>query len=226
MNKCVAIVLSGGVGTRFGGDAPKQYYVVNGKPVIGYSLTTLAEDSHVDGIVVVADEKYHELIEELLPTDKFLGFAEPGDNRQLSICSGLDFLQGKIADDTLVMIHDGARPFLSHELIERCVMAADGHDGVMPILPMTDTIYKSIDGKVVSELVNRSELYAGQSPEIFYYRKYVEANNALGKDEILKINGSTEVAVRGGLDIAMVPGDKANIKITTPDDLKYFDMES
>ena len=87
---------------------------------------------------------------------------------------------------------------------------------------MKDTVYSSKDGRHIDGLLNRSEIYAGQAPEAFRLGKYYEANQKLLPDEILKINGSTEPAVLAGMDIAMIPGDEGNFKITTQEDLDRF----
>lgn len=109
---------------------------------------------------------------------KFKGFSSPGENRQLSIYNGLrDILTYAGAQDT-VLIHDAARPCLSEALITACIGALDGHDGVLPVLPMKDTVYLSRDGKCVSSLLNRQEIFAGQAPELFVLGKYYEAMNS------------------------------------------------
>ena len=83
-------------------------------------------------------------------------------------------------------------------------------------------IYRSVDGKTVSELLERTEIYAGQAPEAFRIGLYYEANRRLCPDQIRQINGSTEPAIMAGMNIAMIPGDEGNLKITTPGDLERF----
>ena len=121
-----------------------------------------------------------------------------------------------------MLIHDAARPVISEALITRCLSAAAGHDGVMPVLPMKDTVYYSTDGVKVKSLLNRNEIYAGQAPELFRLGTYYEANKKLLPDQILRINGSTEPAIIAGLDIVMIPGEESNFKITTKSDLERF----
>ena len=121
-----------------------------------------------------------------------------------------------------VLIHDAARPLLSAEQIVDCLDAAREHDGVIPVLMMKDTVYSSEDGLTITSLLNRSQIYAGQAPEVFRLGVYYEANKRLLPDAILRINGSTEPAVMAGLDIAMIPGDEGNFKITTRTDLERF----
>ena len=93
----------------------------------------------------------------------------------------------------------------------------------MPVSPMKDTVYLSRTGKCVDELLNRSEIYAGQAPESFRFGKYVKANEQLLPNDIHKINGSTEPAIMAGMKIAMIDGEESNRKITTAEDLKWFE---
>lgn len=231
-----AIILSGGVGTRLGLDIPKQYYEVNKKPIIRYVIETLEQSDIVDGIVIVAAAEWQDYVrEQISVSEKFLGFALPGENRQLSIYNGLCHLRDVLTerytlgngevdlDDDIVLIQDAARPNTSKELVEKCFCLDGDVDGAMPVLPMKDTVYLSENGTQVSSLLERKQVFAGQAPESFRLGKYLEANETLLPTEILKINGSTEPAILAGLNIQMVPGDENNFKITTEADLKRYE---
>lgn len=126
------------------------------------------------------------------------------------------------SDIDTVLIHDAARPRLTGTQISACFAALDGHDGVLPVLPMKDTIYLSEDGRQVTELLDRGKLFAGQAPELFYLKKYYQANIMLLPNRIDQINGSTEPAILAGMDIVMIPGDEGNFKITTNADMERF----
>ena len=97
-----------------------------------------------------------------------------------------------------------------------------GHDGIMPVLTMKDTVYLSEDGNRVTSLLDRERIFAGQAPEVFRLGVYFDANKVLIPDKILSIKGSTEPAVMAGLDIVMIAGDEGNFKITTKEDLDRF----
>lgn len=223
----IALILSGGTGARLGSDVPKQYIEVCGNLVIAYCIKRLSEHPGIDAIQIVADSAWHGKIENCLPTadsaNKFKGFAVPGTNRQLSIYNGLEAIKAYADDNDYVLIHDAARPMLTAQQITDCLEASVGHDGVLPVLPMKDTVYSSIDGKRVTSLLKREEIYAGQAPEVFCLGKYYEANGVLLPDEILRINGSTEPAILAGMDIVMIDGDESNFKITTRSDLNRFE---
>lgn len=222
----IALILSGGMGTRLGADIPKQYIEVAGKPIISYCIETLSCHSGIDGIQIVADAFWHEQLRRWLETSdvkgKFCGFSKPGENRQLSILNGLEDIKKYAEAEDCVFIHDAARPRLSIKLISDCLMSLKDHDGVLPVLPMKDTVYFSEDGKAVSSLLERSKVYAGQAPEVFRLGSYYRANSRLLPRKILAINGSTEPAIEAGLDVVMIPGDENNFKITTVADLERF----
>lgn len=218
-----AIILSGGIGTRLGLDMPKQYFEVNEKPIIRYVIKTMEQSNRIDGFVIVAVEEWQDYVKEQISvSDKFMGFVLPGENRQLSIYNGLCALHDIAKAEDVVLIQDGARPNTSEKLIEMCLELEDDEDGAMPVLPMKDTVYLSEDGTRVSALLDRKQVFAGQSPESFRYGKYLSANETLLPDKILKINGSTEPAILAGMQIKMIPGDERNYKITTEVDLKKF----
>lgn len=222
----VAIILAGGTGTRAGLEVPKQYYEVNGKPVISYCLHTFLVHEKIDAVQIVADRMWHGYIMQhlfALPcNEKFRGFSVPGENRQLSVYHALADIRRYALDNDFVIIHDAARPCVMAVQIKDCLKAAKGHDGALPVLQMKDTVYLSGDGKAVSSLLDRGKVFAGQAPEVFLLGKYYEANRALLPDKILKINGSAEPAVMAGMDIVMISGDEGNFKITTAADLKRF----
>ena len=221
-----ALILSGGTGSRAGTAIPKQYIEVGNRPVISYCLEQLSAHEKIDVIQIVADPAWWEQIQSLLSDydlhKKFKGFSVPGENRQLSVLHGLEDIRKYAEDSDYVMIHDAARPLLSAKQITECLDAMEGHDGVVPVLPMKDTVYLSNDGRNVSSLLNRSEVFSGQAPEAFVLGKYIDANRRLLPNNILSINGSTEPAIMAGMDVAMIPGDEGNYKITTPDDLERF----
>ena len=206
----IVIILSGGTGTRLGGDIPKQYIEIDGKPVIGYCLDTFFAHPLVEAVQIVAHAAWREYIlnyirktekrtgkskvensdkiESEVPA-KWKGFSAPGQNRQLSIYHALQDCMGYASPDDYAM---------------------------------KDTVYLSKDGKRISSLLNREQIFAGQAPETFHLGRYYEANRGLLPDRIKKINGSTEPAILAGLDVAMTEGDEGNFKITTKADLERF----
>lgn len=220
----IALVLSGGTGSRLGADIPKQYIEIGHKPMITYCIRELTIHKEIDAIQIVADEKWQEQINSWLHSEgidsKCRGYSLPGKNRQMSILNGLKDILSYASDEDYVFIHDAARPFLSQKQISDCLGAVKGHDGVMPVLTMKDTVYFSDSGRAVDSILDRRCIFAGQAPEVFVLGKYYNANMQLLPEKILEINGSTEPAIIAGMDIAMIPGDEGNFKITTEVDME------
>jgi len=230
-SKVTAVVLSGGIGSRIGTDIPKQYIEVKGQAIITYSLRVFADHPEIDSILIGASDEWRGFInDEMLKcgilTDKFIGFANPGENRQLSVYNALKVIVSRQKEgdsfEDLVMIHDAARPNISASLITSLLEAYDGHDGVMPAEPMKNTLYMSENGKNITGLLDRGRIFAGHTPELFDVNKYYQANLSLLPDKIKSINGSSEPALLAGMDIVMVENDEKNYKITTKSDLDKF----
>ena len=222
----IALILSGGSGKRLDSNLPKQYIEVCGRPVFSYCLERMSAHEGIHAVQIAADPFWQKEIEEWIQRmgvgGKFRGFSEPGITRQMSILHGLEDIRKYACESDCVLIHDAVRPFLSEGQITACLDAAGRHDGAVPVLPMKDTVYRSRDRKRITDLLARDEIYAGQTPEAFRLGPYYEANRQLLPERILRINGSTEPAVLAGMDIAVIPGDEDNFKITTKADLERF----
>lgn len=223
MSKNIAIILSGGTGTRIGGNVPKQYLEVNGKAIIMYCVETIARMPEIDELVICLADEWESFVKgelEKAGVTKKVIFSQPGEIRQLTIYNALKVLHEQgLADDAVVVIHDAARPLVSEALLRRCIEGCKEADGVLPVLPVKDTLYMSKDGNSISSLLKRSEIVAGQAPEAFRFGKYIAVHDQMSYEDILKISGSTEIAYKAGLNIKLVPGEELNFKITTTEDL-------
>lgn len=247
MRQVIALLLAGGSGSRIGGELPKQYIQVEGRMIIDRCIERLLACEWIDGIWIVAEEAWREDIRRLrydyenddsvvcrdrrLPDDEgirsgrdwLLGFSDPGENRAYSIYHGLQDLSKGYPEDTIILIHDAARPMVSREMLEQCLEGCETYDGIMPVLPMKDTVYyASEDGTEVEHLMDRSRVYAGQAPECYRLGKYLAAYERLSEAELLALHGSTEPAVMAGMRIKLIPGEEENYKITTPADLERY----
>ncbi len=227
-----AILLAGGTGSRISSDIPKQYIKAGPHMMITVALKVLLESGLIDGVCIVTDGDWSEEIKKDaasagLDLDKILSYADPGDNRQLSILNGMNEIikvKGEPSDTDTMLVHDAARPFVSAGLLTSVYGSLDDHDGVMPVLPMKDTVYYSENGSEISELLDRQKVFAGQAPELFLFGKYYEANKALLPEKIHSVNGASEPAIIAGMDIVMIPGDEGNFKVTTNADLDRYLM--
>lgn len=221
-----AIILAGGVGSRMGVDKPKQYLIVNEKPIIVYCLEIFEKHAEIDKIVIVVSDEWKDYVEENVKQygiSKVCGYAPAGKTRQHSIFNGLKSTQENAPDTKVCIIHDAARPLVSDKIISDCIVGATEDDGAMPVITVKDTVYQSKDGKSIDHLLKRSELFAGQAPESFDFKKYLDIHNSVSDDEIASTAGSSEIAYRHGMKIRLVEGSERNFKITTVEDLETFE---
>lgn len=221
----IAIILAGGTGTRMGHKLPKQYIEAEGHPIIYYTLIPFIKSGMFKKIVVCAEALWHSYILENLPEGNGeidIMFSAPGVTRQYTIYNALKVIEENFPDCKEVIIHDAARPLVTEHLIKKCFSSLKDADGVLPVIKVKDTIYQSKDGQRVDSLLDRSTLYAGQSPEAFRFEPYYKAHVSSTDEELMKINGSSELALLKGLDVDMIEGEENNFKITTPEDLQRF----
>ena len=158
---------------------------------------------------------------------KFRCFANAGKSRQHSVLNGLRQVNSldNIDENELVVIHDAARPCVSKEIVENCIDYLKMFDCSMPIVPVKDTVYLSNNGKMITQLLNRDTLYAGQTPEGCHLQTYLKINELLTDEELLSVRGTSAIAFAKGLSVGLFPGTESNYKITTRDDLMRFEMD-
>lgn len=220
-----AIILSGGTGTRLGADIPKQYLQVGRRTILNYAFEAFATHSLIQRIVIVAASEWIPSIKEEIGTGSACNiiFAAPGQTRQFSILNALEAIAASGQSPNKVIIHDAARPLISKDLISSCLNECSGeYSGTMPVIPVKDTIYASADGTDIDSLLERSTLFAGQAPEAFLFEPYYRAHKEMPHEQLLKINGSSELAYLAGMKVKLIKGDPMNFKITDAADLHRF----
>ena len=218
------IILAGGLSERLGeSETPKQFIKVAGVPLVMYCLRTFERCADMDALAIVAPEQWREKLQKWLDEygiGKFNTFAPPGRTRQHSIYNGL--LAIKSLNPRRVVIHDAVRPLVTNQDIDNCIRSSESYDGATPAMPLTETVYQSMDGVTISALVNRDRLHSGQTPECYDFSKYLHAHEALSDAELGNIRGSSEIAFMAGMKIHLHKGNPQNLKITTAADLDYF----
>lgn len=223
----IAIILSGGVGSRMKMNQPKQYIIVNDKPIFLYSFLKFCNRGDIDAFVIVAATEWQQFIKDILQSVKVqqpIFYAKPGNSRQSSTFNAMQVAMENfvIGNEDLIVIHDAVRPLVSDTTISECLKHYDGFDGVLPVIPVKDTVYRSEDKTVIKELLPRNELFAGQSPECFNFLKYWNAHKGISEEELKHITGGAILAHRAGLKIKLIEGSELNFKITTTKDLEDF----
>lgn len=215
------LVVAAGRGSRMGAETPKQYLRFDGKTVLTHTLERIADSEIADSLTVVIHQDdrllYDAAVGALRPSAAAL-LTEPvtgGQTRQASVRNGLESLVARVPD--LVLIHDGARPCPSTELVRRAAATAERHGAAIPALPVTDTL-KQVDpaGRLIGS-VDRASVRAVQTPQAFRFSLILDAHRkAAGGD----LTDDAAIAEQAGHAVYVFDGDPANRKITTMQDLR------
>lgn len=216
----VAIVLAAGKGTRMKSKVQKQYLLIQDKPVLYYSLNEFQKCPFIDEILLVTGEGEQEFCkrEILMPYgfSKVTKVIPGGKERYLSVYEGLK----AITDCTYVYIHDGARPFIDQEMLQRAHDAVAKHFACAVGMPVKDTVKISDADGFAGHTPNRDLVWAIQTPQAFSYQLIRKAYDRIPKDgEVNVTDDAMVMETFGEKKVKLVCGSYKNIKITTPEDL-------
>ena len=213
-----AVIVAGGSGFRAGGELPKQYQLIGGRPVIWWTLKAFADHpgiSHVQTVIGAGHEKL------FAAASKGLKIAEPvigGTSRQDSCRIGVT----ACARFEKVLIHDAARPFVSADLISHIIAELDRSEGVVPGIPMADTM-KFAPGGVVARTVDRQSLWSVQTPQGFGAAAILNAHNQAYEQKLEGLTDDAAVAEKFGMQVRIIAGRTENHKLTTAEDIVAAD---
>lgn len=221
--RITALIVAAGDGSRAGGGIPKQFRELGGKSMLLHTVEALLSHPAVETAQVVIGPTHANLYLNAL-----LGMPLPepvfgANTRQQSVFNGLQALARGDAPPDVVLIHDAARPFATHALIDRLLDALNEHDGAVPGLPVVDTI-KQVDetGRITATLP-RAALRAVQTPQAFRFPAILDAHRQAAESGAVGMTDDAAVAERAGLEVVVVKGDPANFKITTMEDIARAD---
>ena len=219
-----AIILAGGKGKRMGASVSKQFIELKGKPIIYYTLKKFEENKNIDNIVVVLppDEvsyfKEEILKKYSLKIDKIvLG----GTERQDSVYNALKSIADTETD--IVLIHDGARPFISNRIINDGIKYANEYGAAAPGVMPKDTIKVKNENNFSINTPDRSSLVAIQTPQVFKYKEILKCHEKVKVNKEV-VTDDTMVVEKYGYKVYLYEGEYTNIKVTTPEDLILGEM--
>lgn len=225
--KTAVVIVAAGKGSRAANreaPVPKQYRPLGGVPVLNRTLSVFAGHDKVGDIVAVihGDERDRFAETAALFAGRLLEPAIGGVTRQESVLAGLEMLEPAAPD--YVLIHDAARPFVSPHLIDRVVAALQESDAVVPALPVSDTLKREEAGHVVAT-IDRSGLWAAQTPQGFRFKTILDAHRAARKEKRNDFTDDAAIAEWHGSGVVIADGERNNVKLTTAEDFAIAEQQ-
>lgn len=221
----IALILAGGVGSRTKERIPKQFVLVNGKPVIIYTLEKFNKSEHIDQLYVVCLEGWKEKLREYAieyNITKLVHICVGGNNGLKSAYNGLMCMQD-LSDEDMVLIHDGVRPFVDEKIIEENLMTAYKFGLAMTAVDCVETLVHSSDGTYAEKIVSRDNLKRVQTPQTFSLGLLKQLFSDVDIDNCNQPS-TFALYMSTGQSIVCSVGSEKNIKLTYPDDiLRFYD---
>lgn len=222
------VILAGGIGSRMGNvEKPKQYLKVGDKPIIIHTIEKFFVHDAFTKLLVLCPKQWVENTRNLVK--KYLGdgaehvvVLEGGTTRNETIMNSIAYIEKEygVDDDTLIVTHDSVRPFLTYRIIEENIKYGLEYGAVDTVIPATDTIVESQDGKTIAVVPDRTKMYQGQTPQTFKAKKLKELYLSLSEEEKEILTDASKIFVIKGEKVHLVQGEVFNIKITYPYDLR------
>jgi 2-C-methyl-D-erythritol 4-phosphate cytidylyltransferase len=224
MEKLAVIIPAAGSGSRMGARIPKPFIKLKGISILEHTIRAFAGTNNVHEIIVATSVEWKEEVETILSKFqeevKILRVAQGGKERQDSIHNALQSMSEEI---DIVAVHDAVRPFISEELIQKCCREALKVGGAIVAVPAKDTIKKIDDSQSITETPDRSNLWQAQTPQIFRKQLLLDAYKSAIESGFMGTDDASLVERIGG-DVKVVEGDRRNLKITYPIDLKVAEL--
>lgn len=227
-----AVLFAGGVGSRMTNSTiPKQFIEVQGKPILIHTVLAFEKSNDIDGISVICLENWIPKLREYIDMfgiKKVKWITPGGKTGQQSIYNGLK----AIYDDSLtptediVLINDGVRPFVSDELIKKCILTVKEKRSVVTICPVPETVVEviDVDNGMITSIPDRRKWFLSKAPQGFYLNDIIEAHHRAIAEDRYDCTNSAELMHRYGHSLYTVMDDPNNIKITTPIDIKLMNV--
>ncbi len=223
---CFALIPAAGMGRRMGASINKQYLHLEGIPIVARTLAVFERSPHIDGIALVIPESEipycQEQVVEHYSLNKVYPIIPGGAERQQSVMHGLAFLRSIAPPQSIVVIHDGVRPFITDELIAQSIAAVTPGQGALVAVPAKDTI-KVVKNGCVTETPDRQTLWQAQTPQAFLLEDIYRAHQTALEQGYVGTDDCA-LAERIGIRIKVIMGSYTNIKMTTPEDLHYGEL--
>ena len=217
------LMMMGGSGTRFGADRPKQFVLIDGKPLFSYLAKELSEVDSIDRFVFVSHADWTDYVDEwvgkYISKDRYQ-IVVGGKNRSQSVKNGLKSLQGYLKDEDVVLLHDVTHPYVDKVGIEKVISATNTYGGATLGSRSYDTVYRIDESGFLVCTEPRDLIYAGASPEAFKYGDILKIYINASEDELQRMTSAGAIALEYGIPMKVIETEKINLKITHKGDLE------
>ena len=225
--KTVALILAGGLGLRMNqdGEPPKQFYRLGEKPVLIHTLERFEQHPEIDIICVVCLPTWEGYLREVMThykLNKARWIIAGGSCRQESVYNGLCALENMCSPDTMVIVHDGVRPFITAGIITQNIKTAIEHGNAMTGMRSTDTLISSQDGLISRSAMERDSTFTIQTPQTYRLDYGLELYRRAIACGLTNTINCCELFIALGERVYIVSGRKTNVKLTTKDDIAYI----
>lgn len=221
----ILLLMMGGSGTRFGADIPKQYVLVEDIPVFAYILEKYNKIKEIDKIIVVSHKDWIDYVNEWgekIGADKLYKVVAGGSTRSESVLNGLKSAGEFAKDDDVILIHDATHPYVDIEGTREVIEGVKKYGGATLGQCQYDTVYRMDENNIISEVVPRTEIVSGASPEAFTFGKIYGIYVDSPKEELEKMTSAGAMALAHGIQMKVVPSNVINLKITHKGDMELF----
>ncbi len=221
----IALIFAGGSGTRMNSKArPKQFLQFFGKELIIHTLENFQNHPEIDAITIVCIEEWIPYLNKLLKKfdiSKVKAVVSGGKTGQESIYKGLCVTKEYADEKSIILVHDGVRPFINEDVISACIKSVRDNGSAITVVPATETIITTENNKITS-ITDRSKCQLARAPQCFYLGELLETHTKAINDGNLNMIDSASLMKEYGHTLYTVPGNVDNIKITTPADFYTF----
>ena len=213
-HQTVALLVAAGVGSRAGGDVPKQFRIVGGQAILAHAVDALSAHPGIDAIYLLLGSGQEAQARALLGERPISATVEGADSRRGSVRAGLEAIEAAGGCDR-ILVHDAARPFLPATVVDRLLNALDMVKGAIPVLPVADTLVRGTDG-TMGDSVSRDGLMRVQTPQAFHFDALLAAHRAW--DCAREATDDAQILCASGEEVMLVTGDERLEKLTYPQD--------
>ena len=219
-----AVILSGGSGSRFAAELPKQYVKLAGKTILEHTIDAFDQHPGIDAVIIVVAESFRHLVEDIILRNSYTKISKiliGGDTRMDSSYAAINAIPN---DDDIILFHDAVRPLVSRKTITDCIAAVKKHHAVDVVIPCTDTIVETEDGEFISRIPDRTNLRRGLTPQGFNVGLIRKAHLLMRENQDTDFTDDCGIVLKYNLsDVYLVTGTEENIKITYPGDIFIAD---